>query len=95
MLLFKTTYGQQLKQGLRTVLDVIHGQGGMTRTGIIRRELRRYLWEHRNSLQYLFGEECDNNPGHTFVWLISPLPLAAKLTGTNFQILPVVLARLC
>jgi hypothetical protein len=76
MTVFTRKYSECLRSGARVVLDLIHGQGGVTRTSKIRKKLRAYLHAHRVSVKYILGEQFDKNAGHTLVWPVSPLPVA-------------------
>ncbi len=71
---FYATYNRLFKSDPQYVLHVIHGYGSSGVGGEIRNKLRAFLNENNNYLEYQKGEEIDNNPGYTNIFLGKPLP---------------------
>jgi hypothetical protein len=71
---FYVTYNRLFKSDPRYVLHVIHGYGSSGVVGKICIKLRTFLDENREYLEYQKGEDIDNNPGYTNIYLRKPLP---------------------
>jgi hypothetical protein len=67
---FIKKYNEVFKNGYRGKIEVIHGYGSGGKGGVIKKRLRTFLTENKNSLNFVI----DANPGVTFVTPMKSIP---------------------
>lgn len=67
---FIKRYNEAFKSGYRGKIEVIHGYGSGGKGGIIKKKLRAFLLENKNSLNF----SIDTNPGVTFITPLKSIP---------------------
>lgn len=67
---FIKKYNEVFKNGYRGKIEVIHGYGSGGKGGVIKKRLRTFLTENKNSLNFVI----DANPGVTFVTPLKSIP---------------------